>query len=301
MHVRQPVIVIGAGRSGSTFFCDVLAKHPQLAWLSPLCSYMPDRPYLNRWFMQALDAPLLARMLQGVGPNECYPFWEHYNKGFSTPFRDLHAQDLTRKAERRLHEVLDTFVTPRRPRLMVKVTGWPRIGFFHALYPDAKFIHLVRDGRAVANSLLNQSWWQGWGGPAKWRWGALPPHKQAMWEEQDHSFVALAALQWTIILDAVERARAGLPEAQFLQVRYESFCDDPHAMCQQIIEWAELPWRTELGEGIEGFTFRNSNFKWQRDLTEPQQQTLNAVLAEYLPRYGYDPLASEASVAPAPL
>jgi len=49
----------------------------------------------------------------------------------------------------------------------------PRIGFLQAIFPDAKFIHIVRDGCAVANSRMNAPFWKGWQGLNTWG-GQMP-------------------------------------------------------------------------------------------------------------------------------
>ena len=51
---------------------------------------------------------------------------------------------------------------------IAEYSGWSRIAFFNEIFPHCRFIHIVRDGRAVANSLLNVSYWKGWEGIHKW-------------------------------------------------------------------------------------------------------------------------------------
>lgn len=72
---------------------------------------------------------------------------------------------MTVEIKRKLPVVLSKTLTKKRNRLLFKITGWPRVGFLHEIFEDAKFIHLIRDGRAVAYSLLQQPWWEGWRGP----------------------------------------------------------------------------------------------------------------------------------------
>ncbi|GAJ21506.1 unnamed protein product, partial [marine sediment metagenome] len=83
---------------------------------------------------------------------------------------------------------------------MIKLTGWSRIEYIKELFPDAKFIHILRDGRGVANSLINVDFWKGWEGPHKWRWGMLNEEKMKEWNKYDQSFVILAAMEWKILV-----------------------------------------------------------------------------------------------------
>lgn len=288
MTLIKPIIVVGVGRSGSTALHEAFVKHPRLAWLSRLCSVYPSRPQINHVLMRSLDLPLLGRYVQHeVNPSESYRFWEYHAHGFSQPCRDLLASDLTVATKRNVRRALGAIPTPTRDRLLIKITGWPRLGFLREAMPDAKFIHIVRDGRAVVNSMLNVDWWDGWEGPSHWRYGELTPAQQAEWEHYDRSFVALAGIQWKILMDAMERAKRGVDADKFYEVTYEALCDEPVSIFREIVEFCELPWTPGFEQTIRRKQWRNNNTKWQRDLTPPQQAVLNTVLGEHLERYGY--------------
>src|SRR4051794_37617167 len=227
MTISKPIFVIGAGRSGSTEFHSILSHHPHVAWLSAYSQRYPERPELGGRITAALDLPMVGPLLQKrLFRGEFYGFWDHYCPGFSAPFRDLVAGDVTLKLKRTLPGVLSRLLTRKRNRLLVKITGWPRLGFLHEIFPDARFVHIKRDGRAVANSSLSVDFWRGWSGPENWGWGALSPEHQAEWERHDRSFVALAGIQWKMFMDAVDRARTLIPAASFLELTYEEMCDE---------------------------------------------------------------------------
>jgi hypothetical protein len=76
----------------------------------------------------------------------------------------------------------------------------PRISFLYAIFPDARFVHVLRDGRAVANSRLNASFWKGWHGLNIWG-GQMPEHYRQEWERHRRSFVALAGIEWKTHID----------------------------------------------------------------------------------------------------
>ncbi len=177
--------------------------------------------------------------------------------------------------------------TKNRHRLLLKITGWPRIGLLSALFPDAKFIHVIRDGRAVANSILNTDFWRGWEGPEKWRWGALSEQHQAEWEKQDKSFVALAAIQWKILMAAAEEAQTKNSAAAVLNITYESLCRDPVSLFSQVAEFCGLDWLPQFEKTINATPLKNSNQKYKKHLNADQQAILEAVLCNDLKKYGY--------------
>lgn len=284
--IANPIFIIGVPRSGTTALHRLLCQHPQIAWLSGWCVRYPHRPELNRALMQALDLPLLGPLLAGrFKPWEAYDFWEHHCRGFRRPFRDLTAEDASQRVCQQLPAVFNQLTSPKRHRLLLKITGWPRLAFLHRVFPYARFVHLVRDGRAVANSLLNTDFWLGWQGPANWRWGPLNDDQEARWQQTNQSFVALAGLQWEILLRATEVAADHLPAGTLLEVRYEALCADPAGTIHQIAQFCHLPW-DQLRPIRQ--PLNNQNNKWQHDLSPIQQSHLQQTIRLYLQRYGYN-------------
>ncbi|MBL8980424.1 MAG: sulfotransferase [Gemmatimonadetes bacterium] len=285
--VDRPIFIIGVGRSGSSVFHQLLSRHPQVAWLSRLSEAHPAAAWPNQLLLRALDFPLTGWATRYFDPSEAYRWWDLRFAGFSRPCRDLRADDLTVLARNRLQSAFGEVVSRRRPRLLVKITGWPRIGFLQALYPDALFIHVLRDARPVASSFLNVDWWPGWRGPSNWVWGELAPFHQAEWDRHDRSFVALAGIQWKILMDALETARRPLNAANYLDIRYEELCADPLGTFRSALEFAGLDSSPRFERAVRSRPLRSENEKWRRDFTPAQQAVLEDVLRDYLARYHY--------------
>lgn len=288
MNVERPIFITGVGRSGSTMFHELVSFHPETAWLSGLNDRFPDRPEINRAYLQSVDLPVVGdRARTAITPGEAFVFWEHHCRGFRRPCRDLVADDLTESSRRTMPAMLGRNLTPRRHRLAHKLTGWPRIGYLHAMFPDAKFVHIARDGRAVANSMLHVEFWWGWRGPENWRWGMLSPELQQEWEAHGKSFAALAAIEWKLMMQAHEAAVARVPAGSVLDIRYEEICEDPVGHIRDIIAFCDLPWNDDFERRVGRANIRNTNDKWRRDLNARQQADIESVLADALPRYGY--------------
>jgi hypothetical protein len=288
-EIVKPIIIVGTGRCGSTVFHRLLATHPQTMWLSGLAYLYPAHPAWNRRAVTAVGHPLVRRLAgRWVRANEQYRFWDHHTYGcFSEPCRDLLRTDVTARVKRRVRTALGSMLTARRNRLLLKITGWPRIGFLSEIFEDARFIHIVRDGRAVASSLLHIQFWRGWYGPQGWRAGLLSPEDQAAWESYDRSFTALAGLEWRIQMRAMEAARRSLDPARFLEVKYERFCAEPLATCREVLRFAELPDDARFEREVASTSIRNMSDHWREDLTPAQQALLEDLLQEDLRRAGY--------------
>lgn len=288
VQVSKPIIIVGSGRCGSTVFHRLLATHPRVMWLSSFCDVFPTKPEVNRRVVTAMGNPLVRRVLdRRVQPNECYRLWDKHAYGFSRPCRDLVGTDVSVRVKKQVRAVLRSMLSATRDRLLLKITGWPRIGFLNEIFEDAKFIHIVRDGRAVASSLLHVDFWRGWHGPQGWRAGLLVPEDQALWDSYDRSFTALAGIEWRIQMRAMEAARQALDPKRFCEVRYEEFCHQPLETFRRVLEFAELPRSPQLERHVEATPIKTSS-RWKDDLSEEQQATLNDVLREDLQRRGYE-------------
>ena len=286
--IEQPIFVIGAGRSGSSIFHQTFTEHPRVAWMSVLCDRHPDRLAWHRALMRGIDLPLVGRPLKHHYESaECYEFWDRCFRGFSRPCRDLRAEDATPHAITSLRQAAQGLVTPHRPRLLAKITGWPRLGFLHAVFPDARFVHVYRDGRAFANSLMQVDFWLGWRGPGQWRWGPLDEALQQEWEQHDRSFVALAGIQWKLLMRATEKAKQSIPASNLLEIRYEDFATRPVDTFRGVATFCGLDWDTSFERIVSNYRIENANYKWQQDLSPAQQEVLLKILGDDLRRYGY--------------
>jgi hypothetical protein len=121
--VGKPIFVVGHPRSGTSWLYELVVSHPALAggpethlfdyYLRPLLGEDPFLPWggINQWIGTKEQTRTLRSFVDGV-----------------------FAQRLAEERKRRVVEK-----TPEHALF---------IGEIKALYPDAKFIHIVRDGRA---------------------------------------------------------------------------------------------------------------------------------------------------------
>ena len=152
----EPIFIVGTGRCGSSIFHKMMAGHPQLAFFTPVLNRYPDKPALNSVILERLDSSNIPHCdhPRHIKPSEAWDFWEYHVPGFKRPFRDLRAHDVMVNSKQTLHRILPNLLSTKRRRLLVKLTGWTRIGYIKEVFPDTKIIHIIRDPRAVAASLL---------------------------------------------------------------------------------------------------------------------------------------------------
>lgn len=167
-----------------------------------------------------------------------------------------------------------------KPRWGDKTPSYTRD--FHVLYelfPQAKFLHLIRDGRDAAVSLVRQQW-----GPGDY----------------------LTALsQWNEVVTWSRKMGRMLPRGQYLEVRFEDLTADPEAVLRQIAAFLELPYDPRMLEGQasagEKLPLRSKAFhgnltrpldrrlalQWQRGMSAADQALSLRIAGPLLADLGY--------------
>ena len=296
--VDRPVFVIGTGRSGLTPLMDLIAYHPAFAWPSQYNERWPDISALSALSRVADVPPFDTRLKfrRGVPKHtEAFAMWDRCFPGFSEPFRDLVAEDATTYAKERVRTRVAAILRyQRKSRFIAEYSGWSRIGFLRAIFPDARFIHVVRDGRAVAHSLTTVDWWDGWLGPHRWRIGPLDPGSTAELARYGSSFLALAAIYWKTLVRNISDKGRQLPGDDFLVVRYEDMVADPEKEAIRCIRFADLPEDDgRLIRHVRTVRIVDANRRkmrippWREALTSEEIDMLNDLTAEELSGFDY--------------
>lgn len=238
--------------------------------------------------MNLLNVPILGTVLKSrIKPWESYGFWDQYCPGFSAPFRDLCDYDVTLSAERDIKRALERVVGVERNQLIIKITGWPRVGYLKKLYPQSKFLHVIRDPRAVINSRLNEGFWTGWGGVYRWSRGELNENDAKIWKEHKKSFVALVCLEYNMLLRSYKKAVEGLNSNQYCEIYYENLCENPREVYNEVLYHLDLPNGKEFFNSLKKYTLKNTNYKWKENFTQEQIEIIESILKESLEYLGY--------------
>jgi len=256
-HIRQPIFMIGMPRSGTTVLSEAVAAHEDLGWISNYTNRLPMLPWLAL-LDRVADNPLTGRQLRGrkkqdsrwsswfgkvlPHPDEAWVFWRWYcgNK-FLRDF--LVSSEMAEKEMKRLLKALSTILRCQgKKRFFSKLTGPPRIYYLSSIFPDACFIHVLRDPRATVSSLLRVPFWREGGGLEKpWWQNRLPGKYLAEWEASGCSPVVLAAVQWKMIVESTWEEKKKIAPRQFFETRYEDFVRDPHMVLNQVFSAFDLP------------------------------------------------------------
>lgn len=235
--VNPYVFVVGCPRSGTTLLQRMLDNHPLLA-LANDTHFIPR--VLEKTLPAALDdalsgrpvplTPELAKAVRGYHRFSRLELSDESVKGAidrSSTYGELIGH-LYGELARREGKPLAGEKTPDYVR---------HIPLLNALCPQARFVHIYRDGRDVALSLL------------QWATATKGPGRFKLWADEP---MAVCALWWRWLVSAGRTAGAGLGESLYIEVGYEELVDQPSHMLTKTADFLDLPMTPDMLSYHEG-------------------------------------------------
>ncbi|MBO0844059.1 MAG: sulfotransferase [Nocardioides sp.] len=288
------VFLLSNGRSGSSLIHEVLARHPDVGFISNVEDNFPQLPASigrqNNAMYRRVPQRFTRKGRLRYAPSEGYRLLRRrVSPAMVASCRDLLGSDATPWLTARFsHLFTERARAQRKPVFVHKFTGWPRSGFIDAALPGARFINIVRDPRAVVSSDLQISWWNGWLGPAAMSSGILSPPDAEAWEASGRSFAVLAALNWRNVVKSFEAARDRVPDGRWLDVRFEDVIADPESQFKEMTVFAGLPADTRFDAALSATVFAPDRVDaYKRDLDHASIAAVEASLARELHEFGY--------------
>lgn len=284
--ITRPIFLVGSGRSGTTVLYHVLCGHPHLAWFSNYNERFPRLPQVARG--SRLYALPQLRALRGRGlpvPSEAYAVWDFIRPVADSPGDPpLDETHVTAGERERMHEVIAANLRYHgKSRFVNKNTrNTRRIRYLQNIFPDAIFIHVVRDPRAAIASLLKVDWW-----PHLKIWCQNQITAQ-QWARQGKDPALLATDLWIREVRCVLEAKTKLPPRQYFEVRYEEFMQTPKEVLQRMLAFCGLEWTGGFESFVAGFALQSMNFKFRNQFTPQQLAMIEEMVAPLARQLGYD-------------
>ena len=291
------VFLVGAPRSGTSLVYKTLCLHPDTSYISNWVRRAPSVPQLAVLNRAATHLPDLRRKVWFGGGDNAYvygdrrPLWQ---RAFPMPVEGepLYARagvaegmNGSGKGRVDVERLRTSFAAVRRAGggatfVNKRVANNRRIPLLLEAFPDARFVEIVRDGRAVALSLANVDWWPD---SVVW-WAGKTPRE---WEAGGGDPWTLCARTWVEELHATEAGLAQVPERQRLSISYEQLVRDPQATLAGVAVFAGLD-PASTGRGwLAGVKFPDRNEAWRTRLDSAALSTIEGVEGDDLRRLGY--------------
>ncbi len=259
-QLNNPIFLIGCARSGTTLLSELLGSHPEVANWSELNDIWDPQGY--PWHASTYETP---------------PVWANPTAYTSRWWRDTEPRTEQLRALFGLYQWLR-----RRPYFLNKTPlNTFRIPYLLTMFPTARFIHLIRDGRAVVFSYTHKQ---------LEKINAYPEPYQAIGLAS--SFDELAhrlAKFWKANLAEVEQqdAKLGLSKRSLLlEVTYEDLCADTVTVLDRICDYLGLA-PGQLSLAARQMALENQNYKWQRGFPAELAASLTEAMEPMLSQKGY--------------
>lgn len=283
--MAEPIIIIGAARSGTKFLRDLLAVDANLARVPYDVNYV----------------------------------WRIGQQGFSHDV--LSPQSLTQNRIATIRSTIATLAeregTNSNARILEKtVSNCLRVPYVDRIFPDAKYIHLVRDGRAVVESSYRL--WQSppdsgsiakklrelplssWGyvpwfalnyvrGRIRGRtggevWG--PRYPGVIDDAQKLPLIDVVIRQWVESVSRATAALKALPHERVLTIKYEDLIASEEHL-QNVCEFVAVQDYERVARRFGEVAQPAFVDKWRVELDEGARERVESAGRELLRHYGY--------------
>lgn len=239
-ELRQPVFIVGCGRSGTTILGTALSRHREITYLNePRHLWFQAYPQTDIWTRDA--ARRGGRLVLGAGDA---------SEARSARLRRLFAREARRQG---------------RPVLVEKLPiNNFRLAFLQRIFPDARFIHLYRNGLEVARSIEQLCLRGEWFGLNSYKWDALVAHAATHQDLAGLPALCVSAfdrglLEWRLSNQAAVTFLQQLPDQDFIELSYDQFIDDPLHSVGRILEFLDLPEDPGLSDFVRAKVARRSS------------------------------------------
>jgi Sulfotransferase family len=275
--VNPYVFIVGCARSGTTLMHRIVDAHPQIA-------ISPEMHWITRQFegRNALVTPELVTELTG---HKRFAQFEIPREEFEGLLGSAEAIPYPTFL-RRLFDLYGKI--NNKPLVGNKTPAYVRsMPTFHALWPEAKFVHIIRDGRDVCLSVLN------------WKKAERTAGRYASWEEDP---VTTTALWWERKVHKAREDGAALGPALYHETLYEDLVEDPERECKKLCEFLGVPYddamirfhegreRVEPGRGAKSAWLRvTSGLRdWRTQMCAGDVECFEAAAGDLLEELGYE-------------
>lgn len=276
----QPFFIIGSGRSGNTLFRRLLNSHSDI--------YIPPETYVLATVIRRYrqnDRRLWPVLVENIFQIfESHPEFETFNLNLSPLVEELKDSPETKQ---NLAYLLNRFYLYAAEQAGSKCVRWgdktPLNTFYldriYSVFPDARFLHVLRDGCDVVSSYI---------------------------ESGIYSSLKDAALRWKKSVICVDRFAKKYPGSVFT-LRYEDLVQDTATTLKQVCQWLGVEYEEAMSSlsqdvskqslGDVELKSHHSNVlnpvntqsigKGREKLSEESRKLIDAIIGDDLKRLGY--------------
>lgn len=246
MKIKNAIIILGPGKSGTTLLNDMLSYHPDFFWISNYVNRNPELLPLSI-INNILKVPYLSGKIAKLpkSPRACEPFlfFSHYINGF-------HRNESTFRAEEiaKLRKAISKINYYQQGKyFLTKFTGPPRLEFIEQIFEKPTLIWLDRDPKAIVASYYR----------SKWRYKNRP-------EEFDSKDTREILEEYVNYYQYLDREKNKLHKLDLKVVYYEDLVNNPVLFVENLFKSLNLDLPVSYKNLLRSWTIkkdRNKSYK----------------------------------------
>ena len=272
--VNDPFFIVGCPRSGTTLLQRMLDAHPDVA-------VAPETFFMRRFWDRRAEYGDLAEegsLDRLVDDLAATPEFEEMGLDVESFRAGMHTR--SRRWDAVFHELLRQFAETQKAKRVGEKT--PNhvlyISILHRWFPEAKFVHLVRDPRAVVNSWRTIPWSSGY----RWRdaevWVEyVRAGREAESSHGDH----VTSFHFEDLVRSPEEELRAL--CSFLEMPYDDRMRSFHERDPSTVDVQREPWKQRTIDPIDASVAD----RWRDELSAGAQAQVEAVAEPEMRQWGY--------------
>jgi hypothetical protein len=281
MAVNPYVFVVGCPRSGTTLLGRIVGAHPEIAML-PETHWIPQLARSRRGITS--DGHVTDELVDWLVSYYRFPRL----KLDPEEVRELIAGGVSYPEF--VAALFDLYACKRgKPLAAEKTPNYvAELPLLHALFPQARFVHLIRDGRDVCLSALS---WE--------RKQADFAERLRTWNEDR---LVTAALWWKTFVALGRQAGNELGDGLYHELRYEELVASPEPTCRTLCDFLDVEYHDAMLRFHEGKTRNEPGLSakkawlpvtaglrdWRTHLAHEHLDAFEAAAGEVLEDAGYE-------------
>lgn len=276
------VFLVGCPRSGTTMLKRMVNAHPQVA-ITRETHWIPR--YFEKQRGVTSEGVVTDRLVEKL--------FEHHRFDQMKISREKLQSLIDRNPDSTYAElvsrIFDRYGQRKgKPLVGDKTPTYVRkIPTLHQLWPNARFVHLIRDGRDV------------WLSIRQWRMAKKSAGQFATWEKDP---LVTTALWWKALVGMGHRDGSQLGSDKYLELKYHHLVNQPEIACRQLAQFLGIPHTDAMGKFYEGRTQHDDQLStnaawlpptpgrrnWRTEMNNLEVEKFEAAAGDMLETLGFD-------------